>query len=227
MYVDSRFHYGYLVSADNFDLSHVNNELYQVEENRYHFEQRYLHENYSLYLQPNQTLNQPCPDVYWFPLFKPRFCQELVAEAEANGSWVTGAYNDPVPTQDIHMEYIGLGEMWDLMLKEYILPLVSGVFTGYEDTPHCPHKFVVRYRPDQQAFLRPHHDTATYTINLALNNAKIDYEGGGCRFIRYNCSVQDTRIGWILMHPGRLTHYHEGLPVSKGTRYILVSFVDP
>lgn len=55
----------------------------------------------------------------------------------------------------------------------------------------------------------------------------VDYEGGGCRFIRYNCSVRDTKQGWLLMHPGRLTHYHEGLVVTNGTRYIMISFVDP
>ena len=44
---------------------------------------------------------------------------------------------------------------------------------------------------------------------------------------RLNCSVPDTRKGWLLMHPGQLTHYHEGLPTVEGTRYILVSFVDP
>ena len=52
-------------------------------------------------------------------------------------------------------------------------------------------------------------------------------QGGGCRFIRYNCSVTDLRVGWSLIHPGRLTHYHEGLYVTNGTRYIMVSFVDP
>ena len=55
--------------------------------------------------------------------------------------------------------------------------------------------FVVRYKPDEQPFLRPHHDSSTYTINIALNHAGIDYEGGGCRFIRYNCSVLDTQKG--------------------------------
>lgn len=29
------------------------------------------------------------------------------------------------------------------------------------------------------------------------------------------------------MHPGRLTHLHEGLPTTNGTRYIAVSFIDP
>lgn len=55
----------------------------------------------------------------------------------------------------------------------------------------------------------------------------IDYTGGGCHFIRYNCSVRDTKQGWMLMHPGRLTHFHEGLKVTNGTRYIMISFVDP
>ena len=87
--------------------------------------------------------------------------------------------------------------------------------------------FVVRYKHDEQPSLRPHHDTAVYTINVALNHAGVDYEGGGCRFVRQDCSVQDTRKGWMLMHPGTLTHLHEGLPTTKGTRYIIVSFIDP
>ncbi|CAF4325744.1 unnamed protein product, partial [Adineta steineri] len=48
-----------------------------------------------------------------------------------------------------------------------------------------------------------------------------DYEGGGCRFVRQNCSVLSTRRGWALMQPGRLTHLYEVLPVTKGTRYIM------
>lgn len=36
--------------------------------------------------------------------------------------------------------------------------------------------FVVRYRPDEQPSLRPHHDSSTYTINIALNTPLVDYE---------------------------------------------------
>ena len=53
------------------------------------------------------------------------------------------------------------------------------------------------------------------------------FEGGGARFIRYNCTARHDRVGWALMHPGRLTHLHEGLPVRRGVRYIMVSFIDP
>lgn len=36
--------------------------------------------------------------------------------------------------------------------------------------------FVVRYKPDEQPSLRPHHDASTFTINIALNQVGIDYE---------------------------------------------------
>lgn len=106
-------------------------------------------------------------------------------------------------------------------LKPYVILILC------RQPPRSLMNFVVRYRPDEQPSLRPHHDSSTYTINIALNQAGVDYEGGGCRFIRYNCSVTDTKPGWMLMHPGRLTHYHEGLLVTAGTRYIMISFVDP
>ncbi|KYN44845.1 Procollagen-lysine,2-oxoglutarate 5-dioxygenase 3 [Trachymyrmex septentrionalis] len=135
---------------------------------------------------------------------------------------------EAVPTRDIHMNQVGLQDAWLKFLKDYVNPLQEHVFTGYDDyPPRSLMNFVVRYRPDEQPSLRPHHDSSTYTINIALNQAGVDYEGGGCKFIRYNCSVTDTKPGWMLMHPGRLTHYHEGLLVTAGTRYIMISFVDP
>ena len=87
--------------------------------------------------------------------------------------------------------------------------------------------FVVRYRPGEQDHLVPHNDASTYTINIALNKPDVDFEGGGCRFVRRNCSVTKTKKGWAMIHPGRLTHLHEGLKTTKGTRYIMVTFVDP
>lgn len=33
---------------------------------------------------------QPCPDVYWFPIFTDIACDELVEEMEHYGQWSTG-----------------------------------------------------------------------------------------------------------------------------------------
>ena len=35
--------------------------------------------------------------------------------------------------------------------------------------------FVVRYKPGEQDRLKPHSDSSTYTINIALNRPKIDF----------------------------------------------------
>lgn len=58
MYVSNRVDFGHLINAENFETHHVNNELYQIFENRWDWEQRYIHENYSESLNPNNTVSQ-------------------------------------------------------------------------------------------------------------------------------------------------------------------------
>ena len=87
--------------------------------------------------------------------------------------------------------------------------------------------FVVKYSVENQQSLEPHHDASVYTVNIALNRGNgIDYDGGGCRFIRQNYILRNQDPGMCCVHPGRLTAYHEGLSVTAGTRYILVSFIN-
>jgi len=236
MYVSNRVNWGHLVNNEKFTTSHLNNELWEVETNRYDWEKRYLHEDYTTSLEEGHKPENPCPDVYWFPVFTEKFCDEFVAEAENFGQWSSGSNVDErlaggyeaVPTRDIHMNQIGFDDEWLYILNTYVRPLQESVFIGYfHQPPKSMMNFMVRYRPDEQPNLRPHHDSSTYTINVALNTVGQDYEGGGCRFLRYDCEVTATKKGHLIMHPGRLTHYHEGLTTTKGTRYIMISFVDP
>ncbi|XP_071545280.1 procollagen-lysine,2-oxoglutarate 5-dioxygenase 1-like isoform X2 [Panulirus ornatus] len=230
MYVSNRVDFGHLVSADKFDTSRLYNELWEVFENRWDWEERYVHPNYTSALAENTTLEMPCPDVYWFPLFKERYAREMIETFEGYGIWSDGSNNHRYrngPPQ-INIESVGLDAVWQEILTKWVSPIAMKIFKGYSRfPPRALMKFMVRYKPDEQPFLRPHHDTSTYTINVALNQPGVDYKGGGCRFVRYNCSVTDSRVGWVLMHPGRLTHLHEGLPTTEGTRYIIVTFVDP
>ncbi|KAH3821107.1 procollagen-lysine,2-oxoglutarate 5-dioxygenase 1-like isoform X1 [Dreissena polymorpha] len=236
MLVTNRDWYGHLIYYDEFETSHLHNELYEILRNPYDWEKRYIHTNYSQSLEKESKIEEPCPDVFWFPIVTEVFCDELVEEMEHYGGWSGGKNDDPrlaggyenVPTDDIHMTQVGLQDDWLEFLKKYVAPLATRVFQGYfSNPPRAILNFIVKYHPERQRELRPHHDSSTFTINIALNRPHVDYQGGGCRFIRYNCSVTDTRKGWMMMHPGRLTHYHEGLPTTQGTRYIFVSFVDP
>ena len=72
--------------------------------------------------------------------------------------------------------------------------------------------------------LQPHHDSATYSFVITLNTPGIDFTGGGTRFIKQKVTIQGKK-GWCTIHPGKLTHYHEGLPITSGKRFIMVSFV--
>ncbi|CAO1438406.1 unnamed protein product [Diamesa hyperborea] len=228
--------YGHLVNAEFFDVTKTRPDFYELFTNRFDWEKRFIRHEYYDQLLEETVPKQPCPDVYWFPIATQAFTDSMIDIMEAFGKWSDGSNSDQrlqggyeaVPTRDIHMNQVGLEAIWLKFLQLFVKPLQEKVFIGYfHDPPKSLMNFVVRYRPDEQPFLRPHHDSSTYTINLALNRKGIDYEGGGCKFIRYNCSVTDTEAGWMLMHPGRLTHFHEGLLVTKGTRYIMISFIDP
>merc|ERR1712000_430183 len=137
---------------------------------------------------------------------------------------LSGGY-EPVPTQDIHFTQIGFSDAWRTILRTYVRPIATHHYPGYHLEGRRTLDFVVRYRPDKQSFLRPHHDASTVTLNVALNQGGVEYEGGGTRFIRQNCTLKDVAPGWGALSPGRLTHLHEGLKTTKGTRYILVSFI--
>ncbi|XP_030631845.1 multifunctional procollagen lysine hydroxylase and glycosyltransferase LH3 [Chanos chanos] len=236
MYVTNRDEFGRLVSSANYNTSRLYPDMWQIFDNPIDWKEKYINENYSKIFDENENVvEEPCPDVYWFPAFSDRMCDELVETMEQFGQWSSGSHTDErlsggyenVPTVDIHMNQIQYEKEWLKFLKDYIVPVTEKLYPGYYPKAQAVMNFVVRYRPDEQPFLRPHHDSSTFTINIALNSKGKDYEGGGCRFLRYDCKVESPRKGWSFMHPGRLTHYHEGLPTTQGTRYIMVSFVDP
>ncbi|KAL9845238.1 procollagen-lysine,2-oxoglutarate 5-dioxygenase 2 isoform 2-T2 [Geothlypis trichas] len=234
MYITNRHEFGRLLSTANYNTSHYNNDLWQIFENPVDWKETYINPNYSKIFTDN-IVEQPCPDVFWFPIFSDTACDELVEEMEHFGQWSGGKHQDSrisggyenVPTDDIHMKQIGLDNEWLHFIREFIAPVTLKVFAGYYTKGYALLNFVVKYSPDRQRSLRPHHDSSTFTINIALNKVGEDFQGGGCKFLRYNCSIESPRKGWSFMHPGRLTHLHEGLPILNGTRYIAVSFIDP
>lgn len=234
MYLTNRHDFGRLMSTANYNTSHYNSDLWQIFENPVDWREKYIHPNYTKIFTENY-LEEPCPDVFWFPVFTEKACDEIVEEMERYGSWSGGKHEDKriaggyetVPTDDIHMKQIGFDKEWLHFIREFISPVTLKVFSGYYTKGYAVMNFVVKYTPERQAYLRPHHDSSTFTINIALNNKDTDFQGGGCRFHRYNCSIESPRKGWSFMHPGRLTHLHEGLPTTNGTRYIAVSFIDP
>lgn len=138
LYVSNLLDYGHLVSSETYSTDRLHNDLYEIYTNRPDWERRYLHANYSRTL--NETaIEQPCPDVYWFPVVSETFCRHLVEEMERYGKWSEGKNRDErlqggyenVPTRDIHMNQIGYEQHWLYFLRQYIMPMQEKIFIGY------------------------------------------------------------------------------------------------
>jgi GR25 family glycosyltransferase involved in LPS biosynthesis len=236
LYLDNNESYGYFEAhdVDNLTLK----DIYQLPNLRKAWEKKYLHPEMLAALGVLQEcpIHELADGIFNFPLFSQTFCSELIELMEQSNSWSAGRNNhiDPRlgnnyyenhPTVDTQLFQVGLKEAWETIVKLYIAPVASHIYSGY-NTRDINLAFVVRYRYDEQSKLAPHHDSSTYTVNIALNQGGIDYQGGGCKFLRQNLVVKNQSPGMCCIHPGRLTAYHEGLPVISGTRYILVSFIN-
>lgn len=54
MYVDNEYTFGHLIDSETFDITHKNPEIYQLFENRYNWEQRYIHTDYMENFNPDK-----------------------------------------------------------------------------------------------------------------------------------------------------------------------------
>jgi len=198
-------------------------------------EESILHKDFYDFIHLNRTdiFNEVGPDIWNIPFFSPEFCKHLINISEEKGNWSKGIYGEGeidkrintvenIPTQDIHLKDLQLHAFWQHVVKNYFSKILSHLYKYLVKNYNIA--FIVKYDYENgQRSLRPHHDSSVYTINIALNSSD-EYTGGGVNFISRNCSFLNKIPGYLLLHPGRITHYHEALPITSGKRYVLVSF---
>jgi hypothetical protein len=78
MFITNLEEFGHLVSSSTFDTTRKHADFYEIYSNQKDWQNRYIHENYSQVLSPQFKIQQPCPDVYWFPVVTPTFCKHLI-----------------------------------------------------------------------------------------------------------------------------------------------------
>jgi hypothetical protein len=232
------FNYDYF--GDYFSEEIIENRKELSIKNIYHpdWEKKYLEKEFIDFIKDNKkelSFKEPIPYAYDFPLFTSDFCDELILEAESKNNWSNGNKKDTnkidkrigavenVPTIDIHLKQFGMDSWWNIFLRKYMKKLLGFLYPGTSPKGFNI-AFVVKYEPSGQPALDPHHDSSHYTLNIALSEYGVDYEGGGSHFIKTDYKHIGQRKGNCLIHPGKLTHYHAGLPTTKGKRYIFVSF---
>ena len=171
--------------------------------------------------QHRLMLDEIAPNVIEFPLFTEKFCKELIELAE-QGKWVTDRHTF-YPTTDQTMESLGMQEIYQKVLKEFVYPIWIDNWELAGDSWKAlkSENFIAKYDTLNQGSLDLHHDDSVITLNLRLND---DFKGGGTYLPKYKTTVQPSKMGNVMAHPGTITHLHGGRPVEEGTRYILVTF---
>ena len=162
------------------------------------------------------------PEIYTFPLFTEEMCNMLIDEAESAGKW-TKARHEFYPTTDILLDDINLKEMYDYVLNTYAHPIARHIWKlegSKWNKELVSEDFIARYKDNEQHSLDIHHDFADYTFTVGLNK---EFEGGGTYFPRQGV-LGNPKSGYCTLFPS-VTHRHGGRPTTKGTRYIIVSFV--
>ena len=102
-----------------------------------------------------------------------------------------------------------------------IYPLAEKTFGLVPSRIYGDDTFILKYEnPNEgdtvaQASVDAHADASTFTYLIPLTD---DFEGGGTRFL-YPEQVAKPKAGTLLLFSGQ--NLHEGLPVTKGTRYVI------
>lgn len=138
---------------------------------------------------------------------------------ERHGSYPTTDLNlvtDPFTKED--RKYLGT------RLHARLSPLISRLYGVPPTSIRANDMFVVRYDAHEgQQALSAHTDEAHVSVNILLND---DFDGGGTRFHnRWTGEHLDVfpPKGSVLLSNAVIRH--EGLPTTRGTRYILVGFL--
>jgi hypothetical protein len=165
---------------------------------------------------------RPLPSIMgeWSP-------SNAIKAAEQHNLWSTGRHH-LYPTTDIPAKDLpnGIGKATINLATQLILPSIAYAFDTPLSNLHFKDMFLAKYQPrdeygNGQPGLGKHTDGSAFSFNMLLSDPLVDFEGGGT-WISPVGLVQPGR-GDVLMHRGNVLH--EGCPVVKGTRYVLVGFV--
>ena len=177
-------------------------------------------------------IEEPIWEVYQFPLFTKKLCNMIIEEGEHFGNFL-GQYEGvnkgkPYTTTDLILDCIPgiynpydtpIGSFYRDIKKIYLRPILKSVWNFIPKD--WDKSWIARYRRNEQDYLKFHTDASTCASIISLND---DYEGGGTIFKRQKKRI-DREAGWCTIHPSQLTHRHAGGLITKGKRYILVTFI--
>jgi hypothetical protein len=158
-------------------------------------------------------------------IYCPNVCSWIINECENyakdNGGWTKKRHKN-YPTTDLPVENVTsiasfVFESLKIITEKIRLSygLNDDIKLDYMDL------FIVKYKHDDQNFLEIHKDGSFLSFNILLSEIS-DFEGGGTYFD--DGLIMKGEQGDLIIHTSKINH--SGLPISKGTRYLLVGFLN-
>jgi hypothetical protein len=153
-------------------------------------------------------------------------CRYIIKEcekhAEKNNGWTTKRHSF-YPTTDLPVENVKpiVGIVFETLETILNKIKVSYGLTNSDIKFDVIDLFVVKYSHDAQNQLDMHCDGSFISFGILLSDTN-DFEGGGTQFddeLKINLDQGD-----VLIHSGLIKH--SGLKISRGTRYVLVGFIN-
>jgi hypothetical protein len=153
-------------------------------------------------------------------LFSKKWCADLIAACEEKKDWEQ-LPNDLFPAQEIRLNTLlekRFTEHFEQVYANTIVPQIEAYWPklkmhGIRDL------FAIKYSPETQSSLELHHDMSLVSATIKLSN---DYEGAVLDFPRQNINNSTMEVGDAIFWPAQVTHPHQSLPITKGTKYSLV-----
>ena len=109
-------------------------------------------------------------------------------------------------------------------LDRRLAPLLERIYGVTPRAIRANDMFVVRYDAKERPFLEKHTDDSDISFNILLSD---DFEGGGTRFWNRQTNQPFAHVkprrGHVVTHSALIQH--EGMPITNGTRHILVGFL--
>lgn len=155
-------------------------------------------------------------------------CEYIINSTE-NYTKINGWFNkrhNKYPTNDVPVNNITkINYMIYNIVVQNIYTLLC---TKYNFVPYfftVNDLFIIKYEENKQYELEKHKDGSFISFNILLNNSN-EFEGGGTLFELSNGEQITLKgnQGDLIFHRGNMVH--SGLKITKGTRYLLVGFLN-
>ena len=158
-------------------------------------------------------------DIYSTPFWTPGYCADLIKELNSRPELFYAQNPDGYAASELNLYNLSrvfsidiCKQVMDKCLPSllYVFPLLN--ILGFTSP------YFVRYGPGDVKNMRLHHDVSLVSMLVKLND---NFTGGDLVFPRQNYNNKDLPVGYALFWPGQVTHPHQVLDVTQGTKFSL------